>query len=124
MTVLLLLTLLVLMPATVAILSQPSLLPRAATRRAFVIGAPLIYRQEKVSARPTADACDIWPAERGDYYYYSIINYLRVIEVLGDGRIIAVARNRKRLCFWPNDSCLRQPRLTERLIYHRRFSRM
>ena len=105
-------------------ISQPSLFRSAASKPAFSIGAPLIYRQEKVSARPTADACDIWPAERGDYYYYSIINYLRVIEVLGDGRIIAVARNHQRLCFWPNDSCLRQARLTERLIHRRRFSRV
>ena len=123
-TILILLTLLVLLPAALALLSAPSLLPRAATRRAFSIGAPVIYRQEEVSARPTAAAHDIRPAERGEYYYYSIINYLRVIEVLGDGRIIAVARDHQRLCFWPNDSGLRKARLTERLKYRQRFLRV
>jgi hypothetical protein len=124
MTVLLLLALLVLLPAAVALLSEPSLLPRAATRPAFRVGAPIVYREQAVSTRPIADAHDIRPAERGDYYYYSIIYYLRVVEVLGDGRIIAVARNHQRLCLWPNDSCLRKARLTERLMYHLRFLRV
>ena len=122
-TVLLLLALFVLVPAAGALFSEPSLLSRAATRPAFSVGAPIIHRREEVSARPTADARDIRPAEHGEYYYYSIINYLRVIEVLGDGRIIAVARNQQRLCFWPDDLSLRKARLTERLIYRLRFSR-
>jgi hypothetical protein len=92
MTVLLLLALLIFLPAAVALLPETSLLPRAATRPGFSIGAPIVYRQQAVSTRPTADGHDIRPAERGEYYYYSIINYLRVAEVLGDGRIIAVAR--------------------------------
>jgi hypothetical protein len=121
MTILLLLALLVLLPAAVALLSEPSLLPRAATEPAFSIGAPIVYRQQAVSIRPTADGHDIRPAERGEYYYYSIINYLRVAEVLGDGRIIAVARNNQRLCFWPNDSSLRKTHLAERLVYRLRF---
>jgi hypothetical protein len=124
MTVLLLVALLVLLPAAVSLLFEASRLPCAATRSAFSIGAPVIYRQEEISARPSVDAHDIRPAERGEYYYYSIINYLRVIEVLGDGRIIAVAPNHQRLCFWPNDSRLRKPRLTERLMYHWRFLRV
>ena len=121
MTVLLLLAFLVLLPAAVALLSETSLLQRAFAKPAFRIGAPVVYRQEEVATCPASDAHDIHPAERGEYYYYSIINYLRVAEVLGDGRIIAVARNHERLCFWPNDSCLRKARLTERLIYHLRF---
>ncbi len=120
MTILFLLGLFVLLPAVVALLSEPRLLPRAATGP-FRIGAPIIYQKEEVSTRPAAGAHDIRPAERGEYYYYSIINYLRVIEVLGDGRIIAVARNQQRLCFWPTDSCLRKARLTERLMNHLGF---
>jgi hypothetical protein len=91
---------------------------------ALSVGAPVIYRQEEVSTRPTADARDIRPAARGEYYYYSIINYLRVIEVLADGRIIAVSRNNQRLCFRPNDSALRKARFNERLIYRLRFPRV
>lgn len=61
------------------------------------------------------------PSERGEFYYYSLINYLRVADVLDDGRIIAIARNNKRLWLWPNDSQLRKARLLERLLYRWRF---
>ncbi len=121
MTFLLLLASLVLLPATGALLSQTSLLQRTPIRPPFCIGTPIVYRQQEASTRPTAGARDVRPAEHGDYYYYSIINYLRVVEVLGDGRIIAVAHNNDRLCFWPNDSSLRKARLSERLIYRPRF---
>jgi hypothetical protein len=123
MTLLLLLAFIVLLPAIGAVLSEPSLLQRSSIKPAFSIGAPIVYRQQEVSTRPSADAYDVHPAEHGDYYYYSIINYLRVVEVLGDGRVIAVARNNDRLCFWPNDSSFRKARLTERLIYRPRFPR-
>jgi hypothetical protein len=121
MTALLLLAFLVLLPAAAALLSQISLLQRSATGPAFSIGAPVVYLQEEVTNCPASDAHDIRPSERGEYYYYSILNYLRVTEVLGDGRIIAVARNHERLCFWPNDSCLRKARLAERLFHPLRF---
>jgi hypothetical protein len=121
MTVLLLVAFLVVLPAAVALFSETWLSQRAFAKPAFRIGAPVVYRQEEVATCPASGAHDIHPAERGEYYYYSIINYLRVAEVLGDGRIIAVARDNKRLCFWPDDSSLRKARLTERLIYHLRF---
>jgi hypothetical protein len=81
------------------------------------IGAAVIYRREEASTRPAPDAQDIRPAERGEFYYYSIIRYLRVPEVLDDGRLIAVTANLQRLCFWPDDSSLRKARWTERLRY-------
>ncbi len=124
MTVLFFFALLVLLPTAAAFLSGTSLLGRAFIKPAFSVGAPVIYRQEEVSTRPTADARDIRPAARGEYYYYSIISYLRVIEVLADGRIIAVARDNQRRCFRPNDSALRKARLNERLIYRLRFPRV
>jgi hypothetical protein len=120
MFVLSLLALLVLLPAAAALVSEASLRQR---RPAFSVGAAIIYLQEVASTRPTADARDIRPAARGEYYYYNIIDYLRVTEVLGDGRIIAVAHNDKRLCFWPNDSALRKARLNERIFYRQRFPR-
>jgi hypothetical protein len=123
MFVLSLFALLVLLPAAAALIFETSLWRPSSIKPAFSIGAPVIYQQEVASTSPTADARDIRPATRGEYYYYSIIDYLRVIEVLGDGRIIAVARNDKRLCFWPNDSALRKARLNERLIYRQRFPR-
>jgi hypothetical protein len=125
MTVLLFLTFLVLLPAAAALLDEHSRLPRTLTKPAFRVGAPVIYRREEVSVRPIVDAHDVRPAERGEYYYYSIINYLRVTEVLGDGRIIArVAAIAQRLCFWRDDSSLRKARLTERVRYRRRFLRV
>jgi len=123
MFVLSLFALLVLLPAAAALISEASRWQRSFIRPAFSIGAAVIYRQEVASTRPTVDARDIRPATRGEYYYYSIIDYLRVTEVLGDGRIIAVARNHKRLCFWPNDSALRKAHLNERLFYRQRFPR-
>ena len=123
MTLLLLLTLLVMLLAAGALLSETSFWQRASLKPAFRIGAPVVYRQQEVSTCPTADARDVHPAERGEYYYYTVINYLRVAEVMADGRIIAVARDNKRLCFRPNDSGLRKARLAERLIYRPRFPR-
>ena len=119
MTVVLFLSLFVAVPATLAFFSETSLWQRSLLKPAFSVGTPIVYRQQQVSTRPAADAYDVYPAERGDYYYYTIINYLRVTEVLSDGRIIAVARNNERLCFSPNDSSLRKARLAERLIYRR-----
>ena len=122
-TLLLLLTLFVTLLAAGALLFEISFSQPHSLKPPFRIGAAVVYRQQEVSTRPAADACDVHPAERGEYYYYTVINYLRVAEVMADGRIIAVARNNKRLCFWPNDSGLRKARLAERLIYRPRFPR-
>jgi hypothetical protein len=122
-TLLLLLTLLVTLLAAGALFFEISFSQTHSLKPAFRIGAPVVYRQQEVSTRPAADACDVHPAERGEYYYYTVINYLRVAEVMADGRIIAVARNNKRLCFRPNDSGLRKAGLAERLIYRPRFPR-
>jgi hypothetical protein len=121
MTLLPLLAFLVLLPAAAALFSRISLAQRAPTGPAFSVGAPIVYLQEEVTNCPASDADDIRPSERGESYYCSILNYLRVTEVLGDGRIIAVARNHERLCFWPNDSSLRKARLTECLFHPLRF---
>jgi len=122
-SLLLLFTLLVTLLAAGALLSETPFWQPASPKPAFRIGAPVVYRQQEVSTHPGADACDVHPSERGEYYYYTVINYLRVAEVMADGRIIAVARNNKRLCFRPNDSGLRKARLAERLIYRTHFPR-
>jgi hypothetical protein len=121
---LLIVTLLVILFAAGAWFSETSFWQHASPKPAFRIGAPVVYRQQEVSSHPAADARDVHPAERGEYYYYTVINYLRVAEVMADGRIIAIARNNQRLCFRPNDSSLRRARLTERLIYRPRFPRV
>lgn len=121
MIVLFVLVLLVIVPAAVAFLSETSLLSRAIITPAFGIGSPVVYSRRAISTQPVSGARDVQPSERGEFYYYNLVNYLRVTEVLDDGRVIAVARNNKRLCFSPNDSRLRKARVTERLIYRRRF---
>ena len=115
------LTLLIGIPAGVGFLSEFFPLPFALPNPIFDVGAPIVYREEEISACLVADAQDVRPAPRGEFYYYSLINYLRVTDVLDDGRVIAVARNNKRLCLWPNEFGLRKARLTERLLYPWRF---
>jgi hypothetical protein len=117
MIVLSVLILLVVLPAIVALLSEASLLPRPT----FGVGAPIVYSHRESSTHPHLDARDLLPSPRGEFYYYNLVNYLRVTDVLDDGRIIAVARDNKRLCFWPDDSQFRKARLTERFFYRWRF---
>jgi|ERR1051326_2886814 hypothetical protein len=117
MTALFVLLLVVILPAAAAVLSEASILSRGA----FGIGSPIVYQSEEMSTRPCAGACNIHPSTCGEFYYYSLISYLRVTEVLDDGRLIAIGRDQTRYCFWPNEPQLRKARLRERLIYRWRF---
>ena len=121
MTVLIVLTVLILVPAAAAFLSETSLPSRAIITPGFGVGVAVVYQQRGISTQPVANAHEVHPSERGEFYYYSLINYLRVADVLDDGRIIAIARDNKRLCLSPNDSQLRKARLLERLLYRWRF---
>jgi hypothetical protein len=123
MTVLLIITFLVIFPAAAALFSERVSLSRAWNGSTIAVGAPVVYRREEISTHPGPDAVDVEPSARGEFYYYSLIKYLRVVEVLGDGRVIAVERNNKSVCLLPNDSRLRKARLTERFIYRSRFPR-
>lgn len=121
MTVLIVLFLLIVIPAVVAFVSESLLLSRSGIRTVFDIGARVVYQQQEVSNRPIAGARDIRPSARGEFYYYNLVNYLRVTEVLDDGRLIAVASDNKRICFWPHDSQFRKARLIERFSYRWHF---
>jgi hypothetical protein len=121
MSVLFVLLFLIGLLAAAAFLSKTSLLSRALTTPAFDIGAPVVYQRQEVSTHPVANALNVRPSERGEFYYYSLVNYLRVTHVLDDGRIIAITRDNKRLCLSPNDSQLRKAHFTERFIYRGRF---
>jgi hypothetical protein len=123
MIVLIVFSILIILPAAVALFSDRSILSQVAITPAFGIGTRVVYQRREVSTTPRADAHDIRPSERGEFYYCNFVNYLRVIEVLDDGRVVAVARDNKRLCFWPNDSRFRKARLTERFSYRWRFPR-
>jgi len=121
MIVLLILTLLVILPAAVAFLANTSLLPRAIMMPMFSVGAPIVFSRREISTQPHSEAHDVRPSERGEFYYYDLVKYLRVIEVLADGRIIAVTRENNRILFWPSDSQFRKARLRERFFYRWRF---
>ena len=122
MTVLLLFAILVALPATVAFFSEPR--RRYRWLNSFTVGTPVVYREYGMSTRPISGAHDIHPAEHGDFYYYSTINYLRVADVFDDGAILAVSRNRQCIYLDPNDRNLRKARWTERVIYRPRFPRI
>jgi len=126
MTMLLLVALLVIVPALIGLLliSQRSSNRAQAADAKFGIGAPIIYQQQEVSTHPGPDAHDIRPAARGDYYYYNIINYLRVADVLSDGRIVAINRTQTQHYLRATDTNLRKPSLIERIIYRPRFPRL
>lgn len=117
MTVLLIFALVAIVPAAAAFLFETSLFAKPS----FYVGVPVIYREEKISTHPVVGVRNVQPSPRGEFYYYRLVNYLRITQVLEDGRIIAIARDNKRLCLWPNDFGLRKARLTERLFYRWRF---
>ncbi len=83
----------------------------------FGLGAPIVYQKQEVTTHPSADARDVRPAARGEFYYYTVLTYLRVTDVLSDGRLVGVARNHRLLEFEPNDSNLRKASFFERLLY-------
>ena len=124
MTVLFVFVLLVILPAAAAFFSESSLMSSATITPFFDIGAPVVYQRQEVSTRPMADAHDVSPSERGEFYYNNLVNYLRVTEVLDDGRIIAVGRDNKWFCFPPDDSHFRKARLMERFTCRWRFPRV
>jgi hypothetical protein len=121
MIVLFVIVVLVIVPATVAFVSDTSVLAHAFIRPAFAIGAPIVYSRSGMSTHPVAGARDVHPSERGEFYYYNMVNYLRVTHVLDDGSVIAIARDNKRLWFSPDDNHFRKAGLIERLIYRWRF---
>ena len=124
MIVLFVVALLVIVPAAAALLCQTSFLSRAAITPGFGIGAAVVYSRPAISTQPVSGARDIRPSERGEFYYYNLVNYLRVTEVLDDGRVIAISQNQKRLCFSPSDSHFRKAGLIERFIHRWRFPRL
>ena len=116
---LLLIALVVIFPACVAVAARAL---QVGTSGRWGVGARIVYRQEQVSTSPVAEARNVQPAERGEFYYYSLVDYLRVIEVLRDGRLIAVTNDNRQFCFAPDDTHLRKARLLERVFHRARFA--
>lgn len=121
MVVLLVFTLLVVVPAFIAFSANTSFLPRPLVTPVFGVGAPVVYEHLEISTQPRPEMRGVWPSERGEFYYCTSVDFLRVTHVLDDGRLIAIAPDNRRFCFWPDDSQFRKARLTERLRYRGRF---
>lgn len=124
MTMLLLVSVLVIFTALIGFLLAAERPLNREGEAKFGIGAPIVYRRQEISTHPSPDARDIRPAERGEYYYYNITDYLRVAHVFSDGRIVAFTRTNKQHYLRSDDSNLRKASLTERFFYRPRFPRL
>ena len=90
-------------------------------RRKLQVGAPVIYRKLEISTCPSRDACEVRPAERGEFYYYLTKKYWRVEAIRPDGWIVARSPFMEQFCLRPDDPNLRKANLIERLRYAPRF---
>ena len=60
--------------------------------RQFLPDDCVIYRKQKLSARPGPNAQDIHPAPNGDTYTYSVLKFYRVVAVQPDHTIVVRTR--------------------------------
>jgi hypothetical protein len=93
------------------------------SRTRFRVGSLIVYQTEKAAPHPEAEAFDIHPSQRGELYYYSVADYVRVIDQLADGKIIGVGRDNIRHQFSPDDKHLRRATWTERFLLRPRLPR-
>jgi hypothetical protein len=89
--------------------------------RKFTPGVPIIYRLQAMSEHPVHDACQVYPAEKGESYYYVRKKYWRVEKVLQDGWIVARTALMEQHYLRRDDPNLRKASLIERLRYASRF---
>jgi hypothetical protein len=87
-------------------------------------GAPIVYRVQETSNRPSPDAIQVYPSEHGESYDYLAYKYWRVEEVLEDGSIVALTPLHEHQYLRRNDPNLRKANLLERLRYAPRFPRL
>jgi hypothetical protein len=136
MTIVLLLFILVILPATVGFClyveylgGEPGSLGlrfwRERAHRVFrgelAPGDFLIYRKLKTSTRPGRRALHVQASQKGDDYYYEVDKYWAVSDVLEDGRLVAVTRTGKRLYLMPTDERLRKAGWLARTLRRGRF---
>lgn len=88
------------------------------------IGDPIVYCKNKASTHPGVRAHDVHPSLQGDYYYYLVNKYWTVVDVLGNGLIVAKTRTNKQHYLRPDDPKLRKAGLLERIRYGHRFPRL
>jgi hypothetical protein len=81
----------------------------------------VIYRKQKLSARPGPHAQDIHPAPNGDTYTYSVPKFYRVIAVQPDNTIVVRTRQARQRTLAAADPALRRAHWWERLLFAGRF---
>ena len=123
MLVLLLLVILVVLPAVVGVgRARLPFVWRALSSEGNYGPAPRSFIAcQETSTCPSPDALDIYPAERGELYYYLAKKYWRVEEVLQDGWIVALTPLMEHHYLRRDDPNLRKANLLERLRYAARF---
>jgi hypothetical protein len=85
------------------------------------VGDAIVYRKQKVSARPGPRAYEIQPSGKGDTYRYFVDKYWTVENVLRDGRIVVMTRTNKHHYLNAADPNLRKAGLIARLRHRERF---
>lgn len=87
----------------------------------YKAGDCVVYRKQKFSTHPGANATHIWASESGDGYSYCVDKFYRVISVETGDSIRIRTRKGKELVLRQDDISLRPARLWERLYYRSRF---
>jgi hypothetical protein len=87
----------------------------------FKPGDCVIYRKRKYSVHPSPKARDIYPAQSGDFYSYSVDKYWTVVAVQPDHTLVVCTRRGKQLTLADDDPALRRAHWWERFLFRRRF---
>jgi hypothetical protein len=87
----------------------------------FHPGDVVIYRKQKSSLHPGPHARNISAAPNGDWYYYSVEKFWRVVAVEPDDKLVVCTRRGKRHTIPVADPNLRRPHWWERLLFWHRF---
>ena len=90
-------------------------------KRSLRVGDRVIYRKPKVSYSPGPRAKNIWPADNGDCYYYSVDKFWTVNEILDKNTIVAKTRRGKQHRLSVRDPLLRKASLLDHIFYGSRF---
>ena len=89
--------------------------------RQFLPDDCVIYRKQKLSARPGPNAQDIHPAPNGDTYTYSVLKFYRVVAVQPDHTIVVRTRRGRQRTLAAADEAMRLAHWWERLLFASRF---
>ena len=87
-------------------------------------GDVVLYRKQKRSVRPGPHARDIWPAENGDTYSYSVDKFWRVVDVRPDGSLLVRTKTGKQHVILADDPSIRRIHWWNWLFSRHRFPKL